>query len=213
MTDKAEKTDLLASIQRDVEVTASNYAQMYERLHMRDSASKFFVTYYSVFAILFSLIPFFFGEQITYRPRFDFLTISMSIVVLFASLLISVAKYSERALQAVKALDDLKRLKKDLSKYTADDMRDNECKQYDSCVERYHQIIDRMELRTEIDYYRSCKKLSTKTGFKERWEKLSCFNKCLANFARMLEYCGYVLLLLFPLGCTLLVFLRLCSTI
>lgn len=48
--------------------------------------------------------------------------VSMSIVVLVSSLLISFAKYSERALQAVKSLDNLKRLKKELSKYTDDDM-------------------------------------------------------------------------------------------
>lgn len=200
MADKEAKADLLESIRQDIEVTTSNYAQMHERLRLRDGASKLFVTYYSVFAILFSLMPFFFGEQIAYRPLFDFLTISMSIIVLVASLLISFAKYSERSLQAVKALDDLKRLKKELSKYTADDMRDNECKRYDNCVERYHQIVDRMELRTEIDYYRSCKKLSTKTGFDERWKNLSCFSKCLAHLARMVEYLVYALLFLFPLG-------------
>lgn len=200
MGEEAIRTNLLESICRDVEVTASNYAQMHERLRLRDSASKFFVTYYSVFAILFSLIPFFFGDQITYRALFDFLTISMSIIVLVASLLISFAKYSERALQAVKSLDDLKRLKKELSIYTDDDMWKDECKKYNSYVKRYHQIVDCMELRTEIDYYRSCKKLSTKAGFESRWKNLSWVSRLLAHTARIIDYLGYVLLFLFPLG-------------
>ena len=200
MAEGSARTNLLDSIRRDIVITASNYAQMHDRLRLRDGASKLFVTYYSVFAILFSLMPFFFEEQITHRALFDFLTVSMSIVVLVASLLISFAKYSERALQAVKALDDLKRLKKELSKYTDDDMWDDECKRYNSCVKRYHQIVDRMELRTDIDYYRSCKNLSTKTGFEDSWKNLSWFSKFLAHSARIIEYFGYVLLILFPLG-------------
>lgn len=192
------RTKLLESIRRDIEVTASNYAQMHERLQLRDSASKFFVTYYSVFAILFSLIPFFFGEQIANRALFDFLTISMSIVVLVVSLLISFAKYSERALQAVKALDDLKRLKKELSKYTEADLWEDECKKYDSYVTRYHQIVDNMELRTDIDYYRTCKMLSTKDGYKDRWDNLSKFNKFLGSKARIIDFLWYMLLSISP---------------
>lgn len=199
MAEESARTNLLDSIRRDIEVTASNYAQMHDRLRLRDGASKLFVTYYSVFAILFSLMPFFFEKQITYRALFDFLTVSMSIVVLVSSLLISFAKYSERALQAVKSLDNLKRLKKELSKYTDDDMWDDECKRYNNCVKRYHQIVDHMELRTDIDYYRSCKNLSSKTGFEDRWENLSWFSKFLAHSARIFEYSCYVLLILFPL--------------
>lgn len=198
MDDKIKEVNLLNAIQRDIEVTSSNYAQMYERLHLRDCASKFFVTYYSVFAILFSLTPFFFGEQIKYRALFDFLTVSMSIVVLVASLLISFAKYSERALNAVKALDDLKRLKKELFKYNDADLWKDECKIYDAYVKRYHQIVDCMELRTEMDYYRSCIKLSNKEGFKDRWENLSWYNKIFANLARIFDYIEYLILFLFP---------------
>lgn len=198
MNDKDTKTSLLESIQRDVELTTSNYAQMHERLRLRDKASKFFVTYYSVFAILFSLIPFFFAERIEQRASFDFLTISISIVVLVASLFISLAKYSERALRAVEALDNMKRLKKELSIIEETDLWQDDCAKYKSYVKIYHQIVDCMELRTDIDYYRTCKNLSIKKEYKDRWDNLSQFNKFLATIARIAEYLIYTLLVLFP---------------
>ena len=82
------KQKLLTSIKRDIEFTSGNYAQMYNRLKLNDSISKFLITYYSTVSIIYGLFPLFFEDKIVYLTGLDFLMMSLSVVVLIASLLI-----------------------------------------------------------------------------------------------------------------------------
>lgn len=195
--DETKKKDLLESLKRDIAFTTQNYSQMHAKFRLRDTATRLLVVYYSIVTIIYAVLPLYF------EPYFDgdmlnFVALCLSVVSLVASLLISFAKYPERSIQTMDALDKLKRFKKKIEKHTSDELRDKDCKLYDAFVEEYHQIVDKVELRTEIDYYRACKALWASGKYTDGWKNLSCFNKFLANISRGMEYSFYGILAVLP---------------
>lgn len=188
--------NLLENLKRDIAFTASNYGKMYDRLILRDWASRTAIIYYSVVTIVYALFSAYF--TVNHRDWFDFFSICISIVSLVASLMISFAKYPERTLKAMRALDDIKYLKKDLAKYSYADLCANNHQIYDDFIKRYHRIVDDVELRANGDYYRTCKALKKKKEYADAWDKLSLFQKATACFARPIEYLFYLLLFLAP---------------
>lgn len=175
-----EGNSLLKDLQRDIRFTAANYSQMYKRLTVNDIASRFFTTYYSVVSIILSLLPLFFEDRMASSQVLSFLLLGSSIVVLIVSLMISFAKYSERSRQVMVGLNQMKRLKKELSRYSDAELKENCFEKYQSFVERYHQIVDHIELRADGDYYRACRSLSAREDCRNSWQSLSCLNKAIA---------------------------------
>lgn len=190
--------ELKESINRDIEFTSGNYAQMYKRLKLNDMASRFFMVYYSTVSIIYGLFPLFFEERIASLSILNFLMISLSIIVLIASLMISFAQYSERSKKVMNGLDQLKRLKK-LLQY-------DECLNYRGVIDKYHKIVDNIELRSDVDYFRTCKELNSRGKYADSWEKISLLNKFSMYASSMLKFLFFLVLFLFPIMVLLVVF-------
>ena len=188
--------NLLENLKRDIAFTAGNYGQMHDRLILRDRVSRIAIVYYSIVTIIYAVFSVCFDVKST--DWLNFFSICVSIVALVASLMISFAKYPERVLKAMRALDDIKHLKKDLAKYSHADLCANNHKIYDDFIKRYHSIVDDVELRANGDYYRTCKALKKKKEYADAWDKLSFFPKASACLARPLEYLFYLFLFLAP---------------
>lgn len=188
--------NLLESLKRDIAFTSGNYGQMHDRLILRDWASRIAIVYYSLVTIIYAVLSLCF--TVSNEGLLDFVSICVSLITLVASLMISFARYSERAPKVMQALDRIKRIKKELAKYSFADLCKNDYALYDSFVEKYHATVDEVELRSEIDYYRTCKTLKNKTEYADAWNRLSWFQKTLAYIARALEYVFYVFLAIAP---------------
>lgn len=188
--------ELWTSLKRDVDFTTGNYAHMHTRLRNNDVASRFFVIYYSVVSIFYGLIPLFFKEKLASEALLNFLALSSSIVVLIASLTISLAKYSERSNQVMQGLDQMKRFKKELSLYKETGLTSNE---YLASIIKYHQIVDHVELRTYLDYYLTCRDMHKGEKYAESWKNLSWFQKIEACCFPAAKYLFYFVLIILPL--------------
>ena len=197
------KQKLLTSIKRDIEFTSGNYAQMYNRLKLNDSISKFLITYYSTVSIIYGLFPLFFEDKIVYLTGLDFLMMSLSVVVLIASLLISFAQYGERSKQVMTGLDRLKRLKKELLQYSDDNFTKELYKKF---IDEYHGIVDSIELRSDLDYFRTCKELNSRGKYTESWQQISCLNKLTMYMVPIFKFLFFFALFLFPIIVLFIIF-------
>lgn len=197
------KQKLLTSIKRDIEFTSGNYAQMYNRLKLNDSISKFLITYYSTVSIIYGLFPLFFEDKIVYLTGLDFLMMSLSVVVLIASLLISFAQYGERSKQVMTGLDRLKRLKKELLQYSDDNFTKELYKKF---IDEYHGIVDSIELRSDLDYFRTCKELNSRGKYTESWQQISCLNKLIMYMVPIFKFLFFFALFLFPIIVLFIIF-------
>lgn len=187
---------LWTDLKRDVDFTARNYAHMYTRLQNNDVASRFFVTYYSVISILYGLIPLFFQAKLVPKTLLNFLALSSSIVVLIASLTVSLAKYGERSHQVMQGLDQMKRFKKQLSLYKENGLTSSE---YEMLIKQYHQIVDRVELRIDLDYYLTCYDMYKNKKYVENWNSFSWFQKIKVYFFPGVKNLFYIVLIILPL--------------
>ena len=197
------KQKLLTSIKRDIEFTSGNYAQMYNRLKLNDSISKFLITYYSTVSIIYGLFPLFFEDKIVYLTGLDFLMMSLSVVVLIASLLISFAQYGERSKQVMTGLDRLKRLKKELLQYSDDNFTKELYKKF---IDEYHGIVDSIELRSDLDYFRTCKELNSRGKYTESWQQISCLNKLIMYMVPIFKFLFFFALFLFQIIVLFIIF-------
>ena len=197
------KQKLLTSIKRDIEFTSGNYAQMYNRLKLNDSISKFLITYYSTVSIIYGLFPLFFEDKIVYLTGLDFLMMSLSVVVLIASLLISFAQYGERSKQVMTGLDRLKQLKKELLQYSDDNFTKELYKKF---IDEYHGIVDSIELRSDLDYFRTCKELNSRGKYTESWQQISCLNKLIMYMVPIFKFLFFFALFLFPIIVLFIIF-------
>ena len=197
------KQKLLTSIKRDIEFTSGNYAQMYNRLKLNDSISKFLITYYSTVSIIYGLFPLFFEDKIVYLTGLDFLMMSLSVVVLIASLLLSFAQYGERSKQVMTGLDRLKKLKKELLQYSDDNFTKELYKKF---IDEYHGIVDSIELRSDLDYFRTCKELNSRGKYTESWQQISCLNKLIMYMVPIFKFLFFFALFLFPIIVLFIIF-------
>ena len=197
------KQKLLTSIKRDIEFTSGNYAQMYNRLKLNDSISKFLITYYSTVSIIYGLFPLFFEDKIVYLTGLDFLMMSLSVVVLIASLLISFAQYGERSKQVMTGLDRLKRLKKELLQYSDDNFTKELYKKF---IDEYHGIVDSIELRSDLDYFRTCKELNSRGKYTESWQQISCLIMLIMYMVPIFKFLFFFALFLFPIIVLFIIF-------
>ena len=188
--------NLLNSLKRDIALTSGNYAQMHDRLILRDWVSRIAIVYYSLVTIVYAVLSLCF--TVSNKGLLDFVSICVSIITLVASLMISFARYAERAPKVMQALDGIKRIKKELAKYSCADLCDKDYALYDSFVEKYHAIVDEVEIRAEVDYYRTCKTLKNNPDYANAWDRLSWFQKAIAYLSRALEYVFYALLAIAP---------------
>jgi len=148
---------LLKSLQHDIEYTTENYANIYNRLKDSDFVFKVFLIEYSICAIINALIPKFFSLNDNLKNILDFTSVVISIILLVASLSISLANYSDRIQKSMNAVNKLKRMKKALSSF---DEKDFNKLKYEEYTKKYHEIVDNMEFRNNIDFFKTCKRFN-----------------------------------------------------
>lgn len=181
---------LKEKLENDIKFTSGNYANMYTRLKLRDNISKFLIVYYSVIAVINAIIPKVFVDiSADKKILLDFLSLLISIILLVASLSVSLANYSERCTKAMQGLNKLKRMKKMLSAMDAFDVFN-----YRESIAYYHEIVDNIELRTDYDYYLTCK------DFKVAGNKIPWLKRCELEVLNIIEKMLYVLLIIAPLA-------------
>lgn len=188
--------NLLESLKRDIAFTSGNYGQMHDRLILRDWVSRIAIVYYSLVTIGYAVLSVCF--TVSNEGLLNFVSICVSVITLVASLMISFARYSERATKVMQALDRIKRIKKELVKYSFADLCKDDYTLYDKFVEKYHAIVDEVELRADVDYYRTCKTLKSNPHYADAWNRLSWFQKAIAYLSRALEYVFYAFLAVAP---------------
>ena len=172
-------------LEKDIINTSKNYANMYDRLHRRNIITKFLIVYYSVISILYAILPKYFILEETVKNTLDFFSVVISIILLVSSLAVSMANYSIRETKVMKALDTLKRLKKEIQ---AEDCikKDN----YSNYIKKYHKTVDSMELRSNYDYYLTRKNLEKEILW---WENITF------PALHLFELLLYVFLIVFPI--------------
>ena len=184
---------LKESIEKDIWYTSTNYSNMYDRLCLRNNVSKFLIVYYSVIAIVNSILPKYIENIKIKAYIFDFSSVIISVILLVASLSVSLANYPERTLKAMEAIDKLKRMKKDLITYSEEDLIEDNYKVFKELTQRYHDVVDNMELRSNFDYYKTCKKLKNN---REKFTIGECVKFSLLN---IMEISIYIILIIAPI--------------
>ncbi len=172
-------------LEKDLLATSTNYANMYDRLHRRNTITKFLIVYYSVIAILYTILPKYFIYEEAIKNILDFCSVVISIILLVASLSVSMANYSARETRIIQSIDLLKRLKKELQAKHIINKKD-----FFRYINRYHEIVDSMELRTNYDYYLTRKKLKKEIS---HWEYI------IFPILHFLELIMYIILICCPI--------------
>ena len=180
-----ENTNYKNILEKDLLATSTNYTNMYDRLHRRNGITKFLIVYYSVIAILYTILPKYFIYKESIKNVFDFLSIIISIILLAASLSVSMANYSSREEKVIKAIDTLKNLRKKIQ--AKDNLIESE---YLKFVKKYHKRVDSIELRSNYDYYLTRKKLKKEIT---HWEYI------MFPILHLAELILYISLICFPI--------------
>ncbi|WP_432748220.1 SLATT domain-containing protein [Pectinatus frisingensis] len=139
----------LKKLLHDLDYTSKNCSRIYNRLKMYDVVSKKTIVIYSFFSIILSIMPKYFS--ISNINLLDFLSVITSIALLIASLGVSLANYHDRAKNAMTCLNGLKRMKKALESTKDTDSGLTEKRDI------YNRIVQNMEIRTDLDFFKTCK--------------------------------------------------------
>ena len=134
--------------------TLSNYINMEKRLSDSKKLSDFILVYYSIFLIINSLTSVYFDS---YNAKVcEYFGIILSIVMLAYSLINSNANYSRRIETVTAAINSLKRLKRDNL------INEN----LDFFKEEYNRIVDNVEFRSDLDFFKTVKAQCKEHGVK-----------------------------------------------
>lgn len=147
---KTTKADIL----HDIDYTQSNCSYIQKRLNKWDIYTKIYIVEYSLFSIFFSMLPKYFSLRTDILALLDFASISVSIVMLVVSLYVSLANYQKRAESALDVLNQLKKMKKDIAAIPEDRFTK---KIYEKKSKRYYDIVQKLEIRDDLDFFRTCK--------------------------------------------------------
>ena len=148
--------------------TLSNYINMEKRLSESKRMSNLILTYYSIFLIINSLTALYFEWY--NKQLCEYFGLILSIVLLAYSLINSNANYSQRIDSVTNAINELKTLKRTLT-----DDNINEFK------EKYYNITDNVEFRSDIDFFYTVKSLCKELN-------VNCFGKPSKIIGEGLEY-------------------------
>lgn len=138
---------------RICEITLCNYINMEKRLSYRQKISEIVLIYYSIFLIIYSITPNYF--PIYNSTLAQYFSVVFSIVLLAFSLVNGNAHYVRRISKVTDSINSLKTLKREIPKGDLKEFR-----------EKYNEITDSTELRSDIDFFRTVKKLCKEYGVK-----------------------------------------------
>lgn len=177
---------------RIMDVTQSNYANQLKRLSRDKKRADFILIYYSLALIIYSLSVQFYPE-IFDETWSSYSSIILSVIVLVYSVVNSHAEYSGRISSIQHALNEVKRLKREVGSLPnlADDdplspscgenqeceqcvscesSKKDACEKLDSLKKEYDDLVSATEIRDDLDFYYTilhlCKKydINPKTG-------------------------------------------------
>lgn len=134
--------------------TLSNYINMEKRLTESKKLSDFILVYYSIFFIINSLTAVYFD---CYNVKLcEYFGIILSVVMLAYSFINSSANYTRRIDIITNAINQLKTLKRNFN----DDM------EIDLFKNTYNDIVDNVEFRSDVDFFRTIKARCKEQGVK-----------------------------------------------
>lgn len=134
--------------------TLSNYINMEKRLTENKKLSDFILVYYSIFFIINSLTAVYFE---CYNVKLcEYFGIILSVVMLAYSFINSSANYTRRIDVITNAINQLKTLKRNF---------DDES-EIDSFKRKYNDIVDNVEFRSDVDFFRTIKSKCKEHGVK-----------------------------------------------
>ena len=135
--------------------TLSNYINMEKRLSENRRFSEFILIYYSLFFIINSLTAVYFDF---YNDKLcEYFGLILSVVMLAYSFINSNANYTKRINNITNAINELKTLKR--TSIIDEDI--------DEFVRKYNAIVDGVEFRSDIDFFRTVKAKCKEQGI--RW--------------------------------------------
>ena len=146
---KKDKIYDLEKLRRVCNTTLSNYINMEKRLNANKRFSNFILTYYSIFLIISSLTSSFFD---LYNSKLgEYFGVIISVVLLAFSLINSNANYDKRIDVVTIAINKLKTLKR------------NTALEAEEFKKEYDEIVDNVEFRSDIDFFRTVKSYCKKS--------------------------------------------------
>lgn len=195
---KEDENNIKEKFLKDIKYTTKNYSNMYNRLQQRDNWSKFLVIYYSVVGIINTILPKYFSISENYADVLDFSSVMVSIILLVTSVSISLAGYSGRAMKVMQGIDTLKHMKKEVQLLNAEDLCGKENDTYRKMLKMYREVVGTIELRTEYDYYLTCKEIEDEEKSQKVRETFRLSKRISVVLKHMGEIVLYWALLLFP---------------
>ena len=134
--------------------TLSNYINMEKRLSENKKFSNFVLTYYSLFFIINSLTAVYFD---LYNDKLsEYFGIILSVIMLAYSFINSNANYSRRIDVITNAINELKTLKR--NSFSEENL--------EMFINKYNDIVDNVEFRSDIDFFRTIKSRCKEVGIK-----------------------------------------------
>jgi len=182
-------------------LTSSNYGNLANKLQKRKTLFQVMLPYYSVIAILNTLIPKYFTiSSGTKTSALNYWGIFISITFLVISMQISLAHYPERIESATKVLNELKILISEIQLTTDDD--------YEEINEKYKEITKNNILVRRRYFYTSCKEYdrNNKGTEPEVYKHFSFSERFFIKFTNALEIALYILVFCLPFFVYIIIF-------
>lgn len=125
-------------------LTLSNYSNMNKRLEHKKKIAETILVYYSVAIIILSITAKYFPNFVN-ADIAEYFGIVCSIVLLAYSLVNNTAKYDRRIAECQRVINGVKTLKREIN---AD---------IETFKDKYYRLIDNVEIRDDIDFFRTLK--------------------------------------------------------
>ena len=161
---------------RIMDRTQSNYAHQLKRLSKDDKRANFILIYYSLALIVYALSLKFYPDKFN-ETWTSYSSIILSVIVLIYSIINSKAAYTERIAKIVHALNEVKRLKREIGALPDTSIFSNcpsqqscMCNQTDACKaledlkKEYDRLVSGTEIRDDLDFFYTIRHLCKKHG-------------------------------------------------
>lgn len=169
---------------RIMDRTQSNYANQLKRLSKDETRANFILIYYSIALIVYALSVEFYPDKFN-ATWTSYTSIILSVVVLTYSIINSKAAYSERITKIARALNEVKRLKREVGALT-DISNSSDCPNQEGCQpdqekgngeleklkKEYDELVSGTEIRDDLDFYWTIRDLCKKYGLNPRSGKI-----------------------------------------
>ena len=144
----------------------SNYANQLKRLSRNAKRSNFILIYYSL-ALIICALSIKFYPALFNETWISYSNIILSIIVLIYSIINSKADYTNRISKIQVALNEVKRLKRELGA-----LEENANDKFDKLKNEYDSIVSSTEVRDDLDFFHTVRQLCKLYGINHITGKL-----------------------------------------